>query len=228
MVRETILIIDDDPEIIELLEYNLSREGFRVLAERTGEAGLRTALARRPCLILLDLMLPGIPGFEVLRQLRRQAENVDIAVIMLTAKNAESDKVAGLELGADDYMTKPFSVRELVARVHSVLRRSRGHVEGNGKRRRVGPIVIDPERHEVKVDGEPVDLTLAEYLLLEALASSSGRVVPRYLLVTHITAGDRPISERNVDVHVAALRRKLGPAAGALVTVRGVGYKLAG
>ncbi len=225
MSNDAILIIEDDPDIAELVEYNLEREGFRVDAAESGEAGLGMALSRQPSLVLLDLMLPGMPGFEVCRQLKRRDETREVPVIILTAKGEEADVVAGLEIGADDYITKPFSVRELIARVHAVLRRARGEEDPELDRIVRGPLTMDPARHEVRVYGEPVDLTLAEYRLLHALASKPGRVYARDRLVNRITTGDYHISERNVDVHVAALRRKLGEAGRLVRTVRGVGYK---
>lgn len=222
MVDEAVLIIEDDPDIAELVEYNLGREGFRVLHAPSGEAGLGLALSRRPSLVLLDLMLPGMSGFDVCRQLKRREETRGIPVVMLTAKGEEADVVTGLELGADDYLVKPFRVRELVARVRAVLRRAADEPDRVTR----GPIEIEPSRHEVRVHGAPVELTLAEFRLLHTLVSSPGRVYSRDRLVARITTGDYHISERNVDVHVAALRRKLGDAGKAIVTVRGVGYKL--
>jgi len=225
MSRATILVVEDDPDIAELVEYNLEREGFRVLTAPSGESGLRRAVEDQPALVLLDLMLPGMPGFEVCRQLKRREQTADTPVIMLTAKGEETDVVAGLEIGADDYITKPFSIRELVARVQAVLRRSATTDDDSSDRIHRGALTIDPVRHEVRVDGDRVDVTLAEYRLLHALASRPGHVYSRARLVNRITAGEGHISERNVDVHVAALRRKLGDASRAIVTVRGVGYK---
>ncbi|MFQ5743868.1 MAG: response regulator [Acidobacteriota bacterium] len=227
MAKSQILIIEDDPDILELLQYNLEREGFEVLVAEDGETGLREAATRRPSLILLDLMLPGMAGLDVCRQLQRQEETSRIPVVMVTAKGEESDVVLGLELGADDYITKPFGVRELVARVRSVLRRAEANrppaVEGRIEQ---GPIVIDQSRHEVLLDGELVELTLAEFRLLRALAANPGRVLTRDQLISRITAGGYQIAERNVDVHVAAVRRKMKKIADLIVTVRGVGYKL--
>ena len=226
MPRQTVLIIEDDPDIAELVDYNLSREGYRVLTAGSGEMGLRLAGSEHPSLVLLDLMLPGMPGFEVCRQLKRRDHSVQVPVIMLTAKGEEADVVAGLEIGADDYITKPFSVRELLARVHAVLRRSGDDADdADSERLTHGDLAIDPERHEVRIAGAQIDLTLAEYRLLLALASSPGRVYSRSRLVGRITTGDYHISERNVDVHIAALRRKLGDLGPVIVTVRGVGYK---
>ena len=226
MSKELILVIEDDPDIAELVEYNLTREGYRVLSATSGERGLELARLERPSLILLDLMLPGIPGLEVCRRLRREV-SPDVPLIMLTAKSEEVDIVTGLELGADDYITKPFSLREFLARVGAVIRR-RPTENGNGQPMTHGLVTIDPERHEVYVEGEQVELTLAEYRLLSALAAAPGRVYSRERLVGRITAGGYHISERNVDVHVAALRRKLRNAGPMITTVRGVGYRFGG
>jgi two-component system alkaline phosphatase synthesis response regulator PhoP len=225
-MQGTILVVEDDPDIAELVEYNLSREGYSIICADTGDGGLRRAMADAPSLVLLDLMLPGLPGFEVCRQIKR-SPIADTPIIMLTAKGEEADVVAGLELGADDYITKPFSVRELIARVNSVLRRSSAEAD-SAQKIVCGDLMIDTERHEVYLDDEPVTLTLAEYRLLSALASSPGRVYSRERLVQRITSSGHHISERNIDVHIAALRRKLGAAAAMIETVRGVGYKFDG
>ncbi len=225
MENRRILVIEDDPDILEILEYNLSNEGFTVACARDGEQGLREVAGDKPALILLDLMLPGIPGLEVCRRLRGGDTTRDVPIIIVTAKGEEADAVAGLEVGADDYVTKPFRVRELVARVNAVLRRSSEPGPVDGERLDAGAIRIDLSRHEVFVAGEPVELTLAEFRLLVALAKQPGRVLPRARLVQQITAGGYQISERNVDVHVAALRRKLGEHSALIGTVRGIGYK---
>jgi DNA-binding response OmpR family regulator len=225
MDKRRVLVIEDDPDIREILEYNLTNEGFDVVSATDGERGLREAAANKPDLILLDLMLPGIPGLDVCRRLRAGRNLKDVPIIMVTAKGEEADVVSGLELGADDYITKPFRVRELVARVSAVLRRSEAPAEIQEERFERGRIVVDLARHEVVVDGEAIELTLAEFRLLAALASQPGRVFPRARLVHQITAGGYQISERNVDVHVAALRRKLGDCSNLISTVRGIGYK---
>ncbi len=225
MESRRILVIEDDPDILEILEYNLSNEGFDVACATDGERGLREAAANKPALVLLDLMLPGIPGLEVCRRLRASPASRDVPIIIVTAKGEEADAVAGLEVGADDYVTKPFRVRELVARVNAVLRRTAEPPPTDDDRIERGPILIDLERHEVTVDDEPVELTLAEFRLLVALAQRPGRVYPRARLVHQITAGGHQISERNIDVHIAALRRKLGGHSAMIATVRGVGYK---
>ena len=225
MDKRRVLVIEDDPDIREILEYNLTNEGFDLVSATDGERGLRAAAAHKPDLILLDLMLPGIPGLEVCRRLRAGRGLQDVPIIMVTAKGEEADVVAGLELGADDYITKPFRVRELVARVNAVMRRLETPPTIQEERLDRGRIVVDMARHEVRVDGEIVELTLAEFRLLAALAAQPGRVFPRVRLVHQITAGGYQISERNVDVHVAALRRKLGECSKLISTVRGIGYK---
>jgi DNA-binding response OmpR family regulator len=225
MDKRRVLVIEDDPDIREILEYNLTNEGFDVVSATDGERGLREAAANKPDLILLDLMLPGIPGLEVCRRLRAGRNLKDVPIIMVTAKGEEADIVSGLELGADDYITKPFRVRELAARVNAVLRRMETPPQIQEERFERGPIVVDLARHEVVVDGEAIELTLAEFRLLAALAAQPGRVFPRARLVHQITAGGYQISERNVDVHVAALRRKLGDCSNLISTVRGIGYK---
>lgn len=225
MDSRRVLIIEDDPDIREILAYNLGNEGFEAVCAVDGERGLREAAARKPALVLLDLMLPGIPGLEVCRRLRAGGQTRDVPIIMVTAKGEEADTVAGLEVGADDYVIKPFRIREVIARVNAVLRRAAEPAASETDKIERGPLLVDIGRHEVTVEGEPVELTLAEFRLLAALARQPGRVFPRSRLVQHITAGGYQISERNVDVHVAALRRKLGDLGARIATVRGIGYK---
>lgn len=223
-----ILIIEDEPDIIEFLVYNLEREGFKALTARDGQLGLKEAVSKQPSLILLDLMLPGMSGMEICRMLRQKAETRNIPVIMLTAKGEESDKVLGLELGADDYVTKPFSPKELIARIRAVLRRSAEElgVLPDTPRIELGPLRIDPDRHEVRVADKLIEMTAAEFRLLQALASRPGRVFTRQQLLEKVTGGDTVVLDRNVDVHIGAIRRKLGRRAEGLIsTVRGVGYK---
>ncbi len=222
--RPLVLVVEDEDDIREILRYNLQREGFRVREATSGEEALVLARKARPDVILLDLMLPGIQGLEVCRRLRGSDAHHDTPLIMVTAKGEEADVVAGLEMGADDYIAKPFSTRELLARVHSVLRR---HDRGaRAQALRVGPLCVDVDAHEARLDGSPLELTLAEFRLLRALAESPGRVFTRAQLVRRITGGEYHIAERNVDVHVRAIRRKLGAQRELVRTVRGVGYKL--
>lgn len=225
-VKRTVLIVEDDPDIVELVAHHLRQEGFEVLQAGDGETALEIVATRRPDLILLDLALPGIQGLEVCRILRRNRETEQVPIVALTARGEETDIVLGLELGADDYITKPFRIRELLARIHAVLRRSREATETQSVLR-VGCLEVDLVRHEVRLDGRPVAMTPAEFRLLRALASRPGRVFTRAQLVKAVTGGGVYIIERNIDVHVRSIRVKLGDARGMVETVRGVGYRLA-
>jgi two-component system alkaline phosphatase synthesis response regulator PhoP len=224
--KPSVLVIEDDPDIVEVVRFNLEREGFRVHDARDGERGLDQARRSAPDLILLDLMLPGIDGLEVCRRLRTSDETRAVPVVVLTAKSEEADVVVGLEMGADDYLTKPFSPRELVARARAVLRRvSRAEERGGRTRIELHDLVLDSTRFEALNRGEIVPLTRAEFRLLWALAQRPGRVYSRGELADEITAGESLIIDRNVDVHVSSIRRKLGEAGKVIATVRGVGYK---
>jgi len=226
MVKKRILIIEDDPDIVELVQYNLEREGFSVSSADNGENGLRKARETVPDLILLDLMLPGMGGIDVCRSLKEKTETGPVPVIMLTAKSEESDVVLGLEMGADDYVAKPFSPRELVARVRTVLRRlDKAETDGPRTRLQRGGVTLDATRHEVLVNGESVPFTRAEFRLLWMLVQKPGRVFTRDDLLDRITDGEAIILDRNVDVHVSAIRKKLGDHSNLIQTVRGVGYK---
>jgi two-component system phosphate regulon response regulator PhoB len=225
MTKDPILIIEDDPDIVELLQYNLEKEGYPVRTAKDGESGLHAARRYKPGLILLDLMMPGMDGLEVCRHLKRDPGTSGIPLMMITAKGEESDVVAGLELGADDYISKPFSPREVLARIRAVQRRGGARVTQSKTRIELGPVVLDRERHELHVDGQEVELTRAEFRMLWAMAVTPGRVFTRDELVEHITAGETFISDRNVDVHVSAVRKKLGASTDLIQTVRGVGYK---
>ncbi len=226
MSQETILIIEDDADIVELMQYNLAKEGFQVRIARDGEAGLHEVRRHRPDLVLLDLMMPGLDGLEVCRRIRRDADLASTPIVMVTAKSEESDVVSGLELGADDYLAKPFSPRELLARVRAVLRRGQGNMGSKKTRMKFEGVVMDRDRHEVSVDGALVEFTRAEFRLLWALGESPGRVFARDEIVEYITGGEAFISDRNVDVHVSAVRKKLDPYSDLVKTVRGVGYKI--
>ena len=225
MGKKTILLIEDDPDIVELVQYNLERESYAVIAANDGESGLAEAKQRRPDLILLDLMLPGMDGLEVCRRLKAVEETRGISLIILTAKGEEVDVVTGLELGADDYVTKPFSPRELTARVRAVLRRSSLEQEPEREQREIGDLVVDRVRFEARLAGEPLTLTRAEFRLLWTLVNRPGRVYTRNELAEEITAGESLIIDRNVDVHVSSIRKKLGSSSGLIATIRGVGYK---
>ncbi|MFT5285581.1 MAG: two-component system alkaline phosphatase synthesis response regulator PhoP [Planctomycetota bacterium] len=225
--RETVLVIEDEPDIVELIQYWLEREGYVVLTAMDGEKGLAEALRHEPDLILLDVMMPGMDGLEVCRHLREAKATENTPLIMLTARSEETDVVVGLELGADDYVTKPFSPRQLVARVRAHLRRESRTTSDEKAKTRIERenVVLDAERHELGVNGELVELTRAEFRLLWTLFSKPGRVYSRTELVDILTGGDAYILERNVDVHVSAVRKKLGDSGHLIVTIRGVGYK---
>ncbi|MBN2489405.1 MAG: response regulator [Planctomycetes bacterium] len=226
MKREKILVIEDEPDIQELIQYNLAREGYRVLTAGDGETGLKLARQEAPSLIVLDLMLPGIDGIEVCRRLQADPATRAIAVVIVTAKGEESDLVLGLGVGADDYLTKPFSPRVLVARVRAVLRRGGlSDPELSSEVIQRGPLVIDALRHEVRVDGKPVEFTHTEFKLLQFLAASPGRVFPRDHLLSRVIGEDAIVLARNIDVHVRAVRQKLGKHRDLVQTVRGVGYR---
>ncbi len=223
MAKQSILVIEDDPDIVELLSYNLAREGFEVHEAKNGETGLALASKYKTSLILLDLMLPGIQGLEVCRQLKQREDLRATPVIMLTAKGDESDVVVGLEMGADDYIVKPFSIKELIARIRAVMRRLQPDQQPD--RIRLGPLVIDSARHEIRMDGQPLTLTLTEFRLLRALASRPGRVYTRDELLENISDGNFFVIDRNIDVHIRSIRQKLEPHRDLIVTVRGIGYK---
>ena len=226
MSRARIIAIEDEPDLLEVIQYNLQKEGYEVSGVENGEEGLNLVRKEMPDLVLLDLMLPGMDGLEVCRRMKYEATTRGIPVIMVTAKGEESDVVLGLEVGADDYLTKPFGPRELVARVRAVLRRSSQRVEEDGPRRIVfDGLVIDPSRHEVTLDGEPVELTATEFRLLHFLAANPGKVFSRQRLVKEAIGEDAYILERNIDVHVRAIRKKLGEGFDSIATVRGVGYR---
>jgi len=228
--NERILVVDDERDIRELLEYNLKREGYRVTTVASGEDALAAARRGGYDLILLDLMLPGMDGLAVCRALKKDASTEGVPVVMLTAKGEESDVVAGLELGADDYVTKPFSPRVLVARVRAVLRRRSGEETGEVGTLNVGDLAIDLARHEVSARGHPVELTATEFRILAFLARRPGWVFTRQQIVDAAqdddSGGERFVTERSIDVHMVSLRRKLGECASYLETVRGVGYRL--
>jgi len=227
MAKELILVVDDEEDIRELVALNLDREGYQVLACDTGECALELSRAKKPDLIVLDLMLPGVDGLEVCRRLKTDPDTRQIPVVMLTAKGEEADIVAGLEIGADDYVAKPFSGKVLVARVRRLLRKHPQETEDKGIVRVEG-VTIDPTRREVLIDGNPVLLTLTEFNILHALAKRPGVVFTRYQIVDKIHGDDYPVTDRAIDVQIVALRRKLGPYGKLIETVRGVGYRFRG
>jgi len=225
MAATHVLVVEDDEDIQQLVEYNLLKEGFKVSVADSGEEGLRLARTEHPDLLVLDLMLPGMDGLEVCRTLKRDPSTTGLAVIMLTAKGEETDIVTGLELGADDYITKPFSPKVLLARVRAVLRRRGRPARDKSAVIHIHGIAIDPGRHEVRVGDEPVELTFTEFRLLQLLAARPGWVFTRYQIVNAIRGEDYVVTDRSVDVQVVGLRKKLGPAGAYIETVRGVGYR---
>jgi DNA-binding response OmpR family regulator len=228
VAKPKILVIEDEADILEVITYNLEREGHKVISCRNGEQGLSRIRTDNPDLVILDLMLPGMDGVEVCRQVKNDPVTRAIPVIMVTAKAEESDIVLGLGIGADDYITKPFSPKELVARVKVVLRRGPLREQSGGGERVVrGELTIDLGRHEATISGVLLTLTPTEMRLLHFLASHPGRVFPRSHLLSRVIGEDAIVTDRNIDVHVRALRQKLGEAADVIETVRGVGYRFA-
>jgi two-component system, OmpR family, alkaline phosphatase synthesis response regulator PhoP len=225
MAGETILVIEDEDDILELLRYNLAREGFKVITAGGGQQGLSLALAKLPDLLLLDLMLPGLDGLEVCRVLKKDPKTASIPIVMVTAKGEESDIVTGLELGAEDYVAKPFSMKVLLARVRGVLRRHREPQVAADTIVRAHDLVINPGRHEVLIKGKPVEMTFSELRILHLLASRPGWVMTREQIVDAVRGEDYAVTDRAVDVQIVGIRRKLGTRADYVETVRGVGYR---
>ncbi|HNY86938.1 MAG TPA: response regulator [Candidatus Hydrogenedentes bacterium] len=226
MQKRHLLVVEDDEDILELVAYNLAKAGYRVTKAATGREALARVAEEPPDLVVLDLMLPETDGTEVCRRLKGDANTSAIPVVMLTAKGEESDIVAGLELGADDYITKPFSPQVLLARIRAVLRRKeKGDADADAVIR-VHNLVIHPGRREVSVDGQPVDLTYTEFSVLHVLARRPGWVFTRYQIVDAVRGGDYDVTDRSVDVQIAGLRKKLGDAGDHIQTVRGVGYRI--
>ena len=225
MPKETILVVEDEEDILELVRYNLVKEGYQVIKAASGEQGLAAAMTRQPDLIVLDLMLPELDGLEVCRRLKRERRTQQIPIVMLTAKTEESDVVAGLELGADDYVPKPFSPKVLTARIRAVLRRKDRNAAEDASPVVTHDITVHPGRREVVVRGQPIELTYSEFGLLYLLARRPGWVFTRGQIVDAVRGENYPVTERSVDVQVAGLRKKLGPAAQYIETVRGVGYR---
>jgi len=227
MANEKILIVDDEPNILELLKFNLENNGFKVIKALNGEQALELIKLEKPDLILLDVMLPGIDGYELCKILRRKTDTSEIPIILITAKNEEIDRILGLEIGADDYITKPFSVRELVARVKAVLRRVEKKDKGENTIR-ISDICIKVDKFEVTVDGRKIDLTPKEFELLKLFAQNPGRVFSRDYLLERIWGYDYLGDTRTVDVHIRHLRQKLGDEQDEpkyIETIRGIGYK---
>jgi two-component system, OmpR family, alkaline phosphatase synthesis response regulator PhoP len=225
MAREHVLVVEDEEHIQELIIYNLSKEGFRATGVLSGEDALKKARAERFDLILLDLMLPGIDGLEVCKALKKDEKTQNIPVIILTAKGEESDMVTGLELGADDYVVKPFSPKILVARIKTVLRRKNAQPVDADAPVMIHNLTIHPGRHEVLIGRKPVELTNMEFRVLHFLASRPGWVFSRYQIVEGVRGDNYPVTDRSVDVLIVGLRKKLGAAGDFIETVRGVGYR---
>jgi len=225
MAREMVLVVEDDEDIQELIRYNLAQAGYRVMVAGTGEEGVKAARAKTPDLVLLDIMLPGMDGLEVCRILSAQSETRQIPIIMLTAKGEEADIITGLQMGADDYITKPFSPRVLLARIKVVLRRQSRDTDTDEQPLKMGELNIHPGRREVCIKNKPVELTFTEFGILNFLARHPGWVYTREQIVDAVHGEDYPVTDRSIDVQMVNLRRKLGTAGDCIETVRGVGYR---
>ena len=226
MARTRILVVDDEPDILDLVQYNLSKAQYDVVGVVSGEEALAQVRITPPDLIVLDLMLPGVDGLEVCKALKRDARTAAIPIVILTARGEEVDIVAGLELGADDYLTKPFSPRVLLARIRAVLRRHHAEPVAADAVITHHGLVLHPGRHEVLVQGQFVPLTLTEFRVLHLLARRPGWVFTRNQIIAAAQGEDVSVTERSVDVHIVSLRRKLGTSGEAIETIRGVGYRL--
>jgi len=222
--KKQILIIEDEPDIQELLSFNLDNNGYKVYTASNGEKGLEVARKELPDLILLDLMLPGINGLDVCRIIKSDQDTSGISIIMLTALGQEEDIIKGLETGADDYVTKPFSLQVLEARIKSVLRRVPENIE-NTKTIKIHDIQIKPRTREVKINGETPELTFTEFQILHLLASHPGWVFTRYQIIDKIRGDNYPVTDRSVDFQIVGLRKKMGDKGNLIQTVRGVGYR---
>lgn len=224
MSKEKILVVDDEQDLVKLIRYHLEKEGYKVISAFNGGDALFLTRKERPKLIILDLMLPGIDGLEICKKLKADQELAHTAIVMLTAKGEESDITLGLKLGADDYMTKPFSPKELVARVQAVLRRTQS-APAMKDHIKIDDITIDLSKHEVTIMNKPIPLTLTEFKLLHQLASKPGRVFTRDQLLDAISGPETFVIDRTIDVHIASLRKKLKAFANRIITIRGIGYK---
>ncbi len=225
MPKERILVVDDEEDILELVRFNLVKEGYHVAGALTGEEALRKARSDSFDLIVLDLMLPGIDGLEVTKKLKSNEKTQHIPIVMLTAKGEEADIVTGLELGADDYITKPFSPRILIARVRTALRRQVGKAEDDTAVVEIHDLEIHPGRRSVSAEGAPIELTYTEFQVLYLLARRPGWVFTRSQIVDSVRGDDYPVTDRSVDVQIVGLRKKLGHYGNYIETVRGVGYR---
>jgi len=223
---ERVLVVDDEPDIVALVAYHLAKSGYSVSTATSGPEGLAAARREKPSIVVLDLMLPGLSGLEVMEELRGDPATSRIAVLMLTARREETDRIKGLTMGADDYLTKPFSPQELVLRVAAILRRVKSGRQDSDDVKQVGPLRIESTAHRVTVDGREIDLTPTEFKLLLLLAERKGRVQPRNLLLEIVWEAAPDIQTRTVDMHVQRLRAKLGAAGELIETVRGFGYRI--
>ena len=221
---DTILIVDDEPDVVDLLVFNLQKAGFKTVTAADGNVALQKVRTEMPALIVLDLMLPGLNGTEVCRQLKANPKTAGIPILMLTAKAEEVDRIVGLELGAEDYLTKPFSPRELILRIKTILRRSAGTPVAS-EVIKLNDLVVDIAKHEVTFKGKPIELTATEFKLLVLLLERRGRVQTRDVLLTDVWGYEGDVDTRTVDTHVRRLREKLGKAADWIETIRGVGYR---
>ncbi len=222
---KTVLVVDDEKDIVQLIRYNLEREGFKVESASDGNEALKKASDVKPDVILLDIMLPGKDGYEVIKSLNQNERTARIPVIFLTAKSAEFDEVLGLELGADDYIVKPISPRKLISRIRAVLRRAEGVKTEAGKNIDYGKVVIDRESYMVKISGEQIFFPRKEFEILYYLASHEGKVISRETLLSRIWGTDVYVGDRTIDVHIRKIREKLGEQAEMIETIKGVGYK---
>jgi two-component system phosphate regulon response regulator PhoB len=225
--RRDILVVDDENDLVELLMYNLAKAGYAPRSARNGRQALEQVAQKIPDLIVLDIMLPELTGTEITSRLRTNPATAHIPIVMLTAKGEEVDQIVGLTVGADDYITKPFSMKVLLARVDAVLRRTSPAARGDVPTiaLRMGPIEIDPDTHQVTVDAQPIKLTLTEFRLLAALVQANGKVLNRAILMAKAMGPGVTVTERTIDVHVTSIRKKLGEHANIIKTVRGVGYR---
>ncbi len=227
MSSSTVLVVEDNPDILELVAFNLEAQGYEVIRAINGDKGLSKAQKDHPDLIILDVMLPGVNGLDVCRKLKQDAATRAIPILLLTARGDDSDVIAGLEIGADDYMTKPFSVKVLIARARALLRRTtEGPTGDEAQLQEVGAISLDSQRHEVRVDGVPTELSATEFAILRHLMSAPGRVFSRSQIIDAVRGGNYPVTERSVDVQILGLRKRLGLHGHRIETVRGVGYRL--
>jgi two-component system, OmpR family, alkaline phosphatase synthesis response regulator PhoP len=225
MAKESVLIVEDDRDISELIDYNLSKEGFRTTCIAEGEAAIKLAKLKSFDICLLDLMLPDTDGLEVCKALKADSKTAEMPIIMVTAKGEESDIVIGLEMGADDYLTKPFSPKVLIARIKTVLKRKKQPSPDSTSPIKIGEIVIHPGRHEVSIGDKVIELTFTEFQLLQFLAAKPGWVFTRYQIVDSIKGEDYAVTDRSVDVQIVGLRKKLGEHGKLIETIRGVGYR---